>query len=206
MEFDAGGMLYAAAEDRILRISGDGAIIPIVEKKFTGNWGACGIALDKEGTVFYAYDNKIMKITAGGSGELFLDGSRTSPPLEAIVGIDFAPDYRNLFVCDGKLEAGKLARIPMNTDGGAGSIELLYHDPKVNTEYMAFDKDSNIIVKGPWSASFIRVKTNGQVESLKHDTIGFGIQTIAWGGRGFDPNALFGTHMPSGIVYKILLP
>ena len=74
MEFDAQGILYAAAEDRILKITENGEITPVVEKKFTGNWGACGIALDKEGTVFYTFDNKIMKITPEGSIELFLDG------------------------------------------------------------------------------------------------------------------------------------
>ena len=206
MEFDSQGTLYAAAEDRIIKISADGKITKMLEENFTGNWGACGIAVDQQKNVFYAYDNKIMKLTPSGKNELFFDGGKTSPPMVAIVGVDFGPDDKNLFACDGKLGAGKLVKIPVNSDGTAGRVELLYQDQKVNTEYIAFDRESNLIVKGPWSAPFIRVNTDGQIESLNHGKIGFGIQTIAQGGKGFDRDALYGTQMPSAVVYKINLP
>jgi|GEM_PF-1327348 len=206
MEFDKQGMLYAAVEDRILKISQDGKITALVEKKFSGNWGACGIALGQKKDVFYAYDNKIMKLTPQGKNELFLDGSQTSPPLQAIVGIDFSPDFQNLYACDGKLGSGKLVKIAVQPNGQAGPIDLLYHDKKINVEYIAFDKRSNLIIKGPWSKSFIRLQKNGTVEALKHSKIGFGIQTISMGGKGFDENALYGTHMPGGVIYKIQLP
>jgi hypothetical protein len=75
----------------------------------------------------------------------------------------------------------------------------------MNTEYLAFDKDSNPIIKGPWSASFIRFDKNGQAETLKHADIGYGIQTIARGGKGFDQNTIYVTHMPVGVIYKIIL-
>jgi hypothetical protein len=206
MEFDKQGMLYAAVEDRILKITRDGNMAALVEKKFPGNWGACGIALDQKNTVFYAFDNKIMKITPEGKSKLFLDGGRTAPPLEAIVGIDFSPDFKSLYACDGKLGSGKLVKIVVQADGEAGDVELLYQSQKFNMEYMAVDNQSNIIIKGPWSAAFIRLQSNGNVETFKHAKIGFGIQTISRGGKGFDENALYGTHMPGGFIYKIQLP
>ncbi len=206
MEFDSQGLLYAAAEDRILKIFKDGKIATLAEEKFSGNWGACGIALDQNDNIFFAYDNKIMKLTPEGKTELFLDGGQTRPSLSAIVGIEFAPDHRHLFACDGKLGSGKLVRISISSDGSPGTVDLLYHDKKLNTEYIAFDKQYNPIVKGPWSTSFIRVGKDGKVESLKHADIGFGIQTIARGGRGFDQDALYGTQMPVGVIYKIMLP
>lgn len=177
-----------------------------MKKEFAGNWGACGITLDQKGNIFYAFDDKIMRLTKDGENTLFFDGGQTSPPVSAVVGIEFAPDYGSLFACDGKLGSGKLVKIPIRSDGDAGKVELLYSDEKTNTEYIAFDKDSNFILKGPWSASFVRVDKNGKAESLNHADIGFGIQTIAIGGKGFDQNAIFGTHMPIGVVYKISLP
>ena len=206
MEFDSQGVLYAAVEDRILKISKEGKITILVKKEFAGNWGACGITLDQKGNIFYAFDDKIMRLTKDGENTLFFDGGQTSPPVSAVVGIEFAPDYGSLFACDGKLGSGKLVKIPIRSDGDAGKVELLYSDEKTNTEYIAFDKDSNFILKGPWSASFVRVDKNGKAESLNHADIGFGIQTIAIGGKGFDQNAIFGTHMPIGVVYKISLP
>ena len=206
MEFDSQGHLIAAAEDRVLKISKDGEYTTLVEKKFPGFWGTCGIALDQKDNIFYAYDNKIMKLTPEGTNELFLDGGQSSPTLKAIVGIEFATDYRHLFACDGKLGSGKLVKIPIRSDGSPGPVELLYHDENLNTEYIAFDKDFNLIIKGPWSQSFIRVDKNGKAESLKHADIGYGIQTITRGGQGFDQNAIYGTHMPFGVIYKIVLP
>jgi hypothetical protein len=206
MEFDNQGMLYAAVEDRILEISKNGKMVALVKQKFPGNWGACGIALDQKNTVYYAFDNKIMKITPEGNSELFLDGGLTAPPLEAIVGIDFAPDFKSLYACDGKLGSGKVVKIAVKADGKAGPAELLYRSQKLNMEYMAFDDNSNIIIKGPWSATFIRLQKNGTVETFKHAKAGFGIQTIARGGKGFDVDALYGTHMPGGVIYKIQLP
>ena len=206
MEFDSHGVMYAAVEDRIIKISEDGKVTNLVQKKFSGIWGACGIALDQEGNLFYAYDDKIMKLTSEGKNEMFLDGGHTSPSLKAIVGIEFAPDYRHLFACDGKLGSGKLVKIPVDANGNAGPVELLYQNEKLNTEYIAFDQDLNLIVKGPWSSSFVRVDKNGNTENLRHTSIGHGIQTIARGGRGFDRNAIYGTHMPVGIIYKITLP
>jgi hypothetical protein len=206
MAFDGKGVLYAAVEDRILKIFKDGTVETLVERKFTGNWGACGIALDQKGGIFYTYDNKIMKITPDGNNELFLDGGQVSPSLDAIVGIEFAPDYRFLFACDGKLGSGKLVKIPIQSDGNAGPVEVLYSDEKTNTEYIAFDRESNLVIKGPWSASFIHVDKNGKAEAFNHPGVGYGIQTIARGGEGFDQNAIFGTQMPVGIVYKIILP
>ena len=206
MEFDSQGHLIAAAEDRVLKISKDGEYTTLVEKKFPGFWGTCGIALDQKDNIFYAYDNKIMKLTPEGTNELFLDGGQSSPTLKAIVGIEFATDYRHLFACDGKLGSGKLVKIPIRSDGSPGPVELLYHDENLNTEYIAFDKDFNLIIKGPWSQSFIRVDKNGKAESLKDADIGYGIQTITRGGQGFDQNAIYGTHMPFGVIYKIVLP
>ena len=161
---------------------------------------------DQKDNIFYAYDNKIMKLTPEGTNELFLDGGQSSPTLKAIVGIEFATDYRHLFACDGKLGSGKLVKIPIRSDGSPGPVELLYHDENLNTEYIAFDKDFNLIIKGPWSQSFIRVDKNGKAEPLKHADIGYGIQTITRGGQGFDQNAIYGTHMPFGVIYKIVLP
>jgi hypothetical protein len=206
MEFDSQGLLYAAAEDRILRISEDGKTETLVEQKFSGNWGACGIALDQKGGVYYSYDNKIMKLNPDGKNELFLDGGQTSPSLKAIVGIEFSPDDKHLFACDGKLGSGKLVKIPVLTSGEAGPMKVIYRDDKLNTEYIAFDRESNLVIKGPWSASFIRVTENGEAETFNHVEIGYGIQTIARGGKGFDTNAIFGTHMPVGVIYKIVLP
>jgi hypothetical protein len=206
MEFDKNGVLYAVAEDRVLKISGDGIVAALVEKKFTGNWGACGMALDQEGNIFYAYDDKIMKLTPDGKNELFLDGAQVSPSLEAIVGIDFSDDFSSIYACDGKLGSGKLVKIPIRSDSSAGKVKVLFHDEKINVEYMAIVDNDDLIIKGPWSAAFVRVPQNGQIEYFKHEKIGFGIQTIARGRSGFDPNALFGTHMPSGVIYKVILP
>lgn len=206
MEFDNQGYLYAAVEDRIVKISPDGEVLTLVKEKFSGNWGACGIALDQKGGILYAFDNKIMRLTPDGDNELFLDGGQCTPPFKAVVGIEFAPDYQHLFACDGKLGSGKLVKIPILSDGSAGPVELLYDNERQNIEYIAIDKRSNIIIKGPWSASFIRIEKNGKAESLAHPDIGYGIQTIAIGGKNFDQNAIYGTHMPVGVIYKIILP
>lgn len=206
MEFDSEGFLYAAVEDRILKISKDKKITELVVKKFPGPWGACGIAVDQKGNVFYSYDNKIAKLSPEGKNELFVDGGQSIADLKAIVGLEFSPDYRHLYACDGKLSSGKLVKIPVSPDGSAGPVEVLYQDEKINVEYITFDSNSNPIIKGPWSNPFIRVDQSGKAEPLSHSSIGFGIQTIAKGGKGFDPDAIFGTHMPTGIIYKIVLP
>jgi hypothetical protein len=207
MVFDSHGNLYAAVEDRILKIAPDGKYSTLLEQKFTGMWGVCGIALDRNGNVFYAYDNRIMKLNPSGSSELILNGEKSAPVMEAIVGIAFDADYRHLFACDGKLGSGKLIKIPISAKGDPnGPVQVIFRDKNMNTGYITFDKNGNPIVKGPWSAPFIRVQDNGITTALKHATIGYGIQTIARGGKGFDENAIFGTHMPGGLIYKIDLP
>jgi len=206
MEFDTQGHLIAAVEDRILRISKDGKYTTLVEKKFPGFWGTCGIAVDLNNNIFYAYDNKIMKLSPDGTNEMFLDGGQSDPALKAIVGIEFSPDFRHLFACDGKHLSGKVIKISIRTDGNPGPIELIYQKENFSTEYIAFDRDSNPIIKGPWSESFVRVDKSGKVDLLRHTDIGIGIQTITRGGQGFDQNAIYGTDMFYGAIYKIVLP
>ncbi len=206
MEFDTHGHLIAAVEDRILKFSKDGKYTTLVEKKFPGFWGTCGIALDQKNNVFFAYDNKIMKLTPEGTQELFFDGGQSTPVLKAIVGIEFTPDYRHLFACDGKHLSGQVVKIPIRSDGNSGPIELIYQKKEFSMEYIAFDKDFNPIIKGPWSESFVRVDKNGKVDLLGHTDFGLGIQTITRGGQGFDQNAIYGTEMFNGAIYKIVLP
>ncbi len=197
--------LYAAADDRILRISPTGKIKILIKEDFKGTWGACGITLDAKGNMYVAYDNKVLRIRPNGDKSIFIDGSTVNPKLVTVVGLEFDAAFNYLYVCDGRRgETGKLIRIPMKANGSPGLPEIIFEKSGYRPEYVSLDRRGHIVTKGPENADFVLLDSNLIPTMIECKNLGYvEIETIAFGGQGFKRNAVYGTEWFKGKIYRI---
>jgi hypothetical protein len=232
MEFGIDRNLYVAAENRVLKINMKGQITTVIEQKFKGRWGACGIAVDQENNIFVAYDNKVLLIESNGKKSIFLDGDRNDLKLLATVGLEFDQNFENLYVADGKKgETSRLIKIPVKSDRPAETHKEVFVSDNNRIEYLSIDNHNNIILKGPYeekyenSHNFILIAndlTSKIIQSRYHYSGHFSdpssifkilfnlkvapnIATLSFGKKDFGESTVYGTAWRNGRIYKMRL-
>ena len=192
--------IYAAAENRILKISPDGAVSSIIREDFSGRWGVCGITFHKNGTMYAAYGNKVCRYTPAYEKSIFIDGDNENTGLVSAMGLKFDSDFKHLYICDAY--GGKVVKVPMKSDGTPGSFSIVYQTEFYRPEYIALDGADNLFVSNHGSGIIIKIGNDGQQKAIKYENLR-GNQTLAMAGKGFEDNFLYITSGRSGEVFKV---
>ncbi len=206
MEFGRDQHLYVAAEDRVLKITPAGEIQILLQQKFTGTWGTCGIALDQNDNIYISFDDKILKLLPSGERSIFIDSKKIGFELYSVVGLEFDSLFSNLYVCDGyRGGTGKLIRVPIKPDGSPGGAQVIFKKNRYRPEYVCIDhSQKQIVTKGPENPEIVLLKDDLTPIMIELKNVGYEeIETIAFGQEGFSNNSIYGTGWFGGKVYRI---
>lgn len=170
--------MYAAACDRIIKITPDGDMETLIEEDFSGQWGACDVKVDREGNIYVVHGVKVDRYSGSLKKMPFIDGEKDKVKLSAAVGIDFDKDYKNLYLGDvfGKkivkypLDSADSAREPLGIDLG-----------NKNPEYVTVSECNEAFVSLPGGGGLAKVGADGEVTVLCEDTLKEPF-TLAFGG------------------------
>jgi sugar lactone lactonase YvrE len=215
MTFDRDGNIIAAAQDRILRISPDGAVATVVREDFDGFIGASGVALDRRGNMYVTSGSRILKYTPQMEKSVFLDTSRSKFTLnweglsfdleiKTLSFISFDPACENLWVSD--FRSSTLLRYPIDKDGKPGDPAIVfdaYTDDLSEAPLNAlFGEKGSIYVSNDISSQILKVDAAGKKEIIRFPGK-LRNHLIAFGGKGFDEECLYFTTYSGDYVYKI---
>lgn len=195
--------VLAAAQDRILKISGTGEISTLVTKAFKGFLGASGIELDREGNIYVTDGPKIIKYDPAMEAEDFVDASELG--IISFFSLKFSPDYKYLYASD--FYTSSIWRIPINADGGAGTPELLVQEPIKNASpygaplNMIFNEAGDLYTSLDCKQKLLRMDPSGKTEMISILKSGEN-HYIAFGGKGFDEDSIYFTSSGNSKIYK----
>ncbi|MDM8536904.1 SMP-30/gluconolactonase/LRE family protein [Desulfobacterales bacterium HSG17] len=200
LEYGPDNKLYAAAENKILKITSEGNVSSVIQENFPGRWGVCGIVFDNSGNMYAAYGNKVCRYTPGLEKSIFIDGDNETTKLVSAIGIEFDSDFKNLFICDSY--GGKVVKVSVQPDNTAGDFSIVYQTQFYRPEYIAVDSNNNVFISNHGSGVIIKVGKNGQQKAVKYKNLP-GNQTIAFAGKGFEDKFMYITSGRSGEVFKV---
>ncbi len=189
--------MYAAACDRIIRITPDGDMETVIEEDFSGKWGACDVKVDREGNIYVVHGVKVEKYSGSLQKTLIIDGENDKIKLSAAVGIDFDKDYKNLYLAD--VFGKKIVKYPLDPGDPVREplvFDLVYKNP----EYVAVSERNEAFVSLPGGGGLAIVGTDGEVTVICEDILKEPF-TLAFGGEGFDEKSLY--VVSKGKVYRV---
>lgn len=190
-------IMYAAACDRIIKITPDGDMETLIEEDFTGQWGACDVKIDHEGNIYVVHGVKVEKYSGSLHKTLLIDGEKDKIKLSAAVGIDFDKDYKNLYL--GDVFGKKIVKYPLDSGDSVREplvLDLVYKNP----EYVTVSERNEAFVSLPGGGGLAKVGTDGEVTVLCEDILKEPF-TLAFGGKGFDEKSLY--VVSQGKVYRV---
>lgn len=203
MVTDREGNILAAAQDRILKITGDGNVTTLIADNFDGFSGASDIELDRQGNIYITNGSKIVRYDSDLKPTVFID---TDGQYITFFSIKFDQMYNYLYVSDFNSKA--VLKYPINPDGSAGEPIILVKTYKITSFgsgaplNITFGPDSCLYISLDISSQVLRVKPNGDQELLKMDGL-FMNHFIAFGGEGFDENSLYFSTFEGESVFKM---
>lgn len=197
------GVIYAAAQDRILKISKDGKFETLIEGSFDGFLGISGLECDKEGNLYFTHGGHIMKLTLDGKTIDWFDGKKIG--LESLFSLRFDLEYRNLYATD--FYTSSLYRIPLTERGGAESPVLIIQEPIKDAKpygaplNMVYDRNGNLYSSLDCKAQILKMDAEGNL-SFIHLNAPVQNHYIAFGGKGFDDKSIYFTTYDGKTIYQ----
>ena len=191
--------LYAAANDRIIRITTNGKIQNLINEDYTGEWGACDVKFDAYGNMYVAHGVKVEKYDISLKKTTIIDGQKDDIRLSSAVGIGFDKDYKNLYV--GDVFNNKVVRYPLN-DGIVAGTSLVIRGLS-SPEYIAVDNNGYAYVSLPGGGGLAELSPDGTVKPLNCENKLEEPTTIAFGKKGFDEDSIYAVS--KGKIFRVLV-
>ncbi|MDP4095138.1 MAG: SMP-30/gluconolactonase/LRE family protein [Bacillota bacterium] len=195
--------IYAAAADRILKISMDGKVTTLIKDNFGGLFGASGIDIDNNGNIYVTDGCNINKYTRLLQKLVFIDGTKIqiddSNPLTYAFSLKFDPDCKNLYV--GNRGPDGILKFPINSDGTPGKASIITQKTVTCPHTLAFDTNGNIYAC-PGHSGVVLFCDQGGKQKFYIANTEIDNATFAFGNKSFGENTLYITSLTSGKVYK----
>jgi formylglycine-generating enzyme required for sulfatase activity len=170
----------------------------LVQGGFTGFWGASDLRLDGQGNLYVAHGFMVSKYSRTlERSDLLVGQIKEGTPPPIVAGLEFESAGSSLFVsCPFKKELLKYpvqAGAILNTPVTVGGLPC--------PQYIAVDKSGAAFVTQPDANAIVHIQRNGSVQTLDCGGRIIAPNTLAWGGRGFDPDSLYVTA--KGGVFEV---
>ncbi len=198
---------YAAARNRILKISLDGEVTTLIKEQFTTTWGGVtGIELDNEGNIYVAYKNKIAMYSPSLEKTVLIESDSYE-----FISLEFDRDFKYLYSSGGKLEPweskGKVYSFEVNPDGTLNDPVILFESSDGRPEYIIIDKMNNI-----YSSIYAGNRNQNNIVQISNDSsiAEFNIESITnnetmeFGREGFDEHSIYLTTW-LGSIFKVYI-
>ena len=201
MVIDKEKNIYAAAQDRILKITMDGKVSTIIKDDFGGLFGASGIDVDGNGNIYVTNGNKINKYNKNLEKEVFIDGDTVKMDgavLSYAFSLKLDADCKNLYI--GNRAPDSILKFPIEADGKAGTPSLvtknIYTCPHklalIDNILYACPGHSGLILKNDLSGN-----QNFYIAGTEIDNASF-----AFGKKDFGQHIVYFTSLTSGKIFK----
>lgn len=195
LRFGPDKCLFAAAKDRVLRISPTGEQNTILNEQFPGPCGVSDLRFDNNGQLFVAYDNIVAKYDTDFQKQIIIDGSQFNPPLKWIVGLEFSDDFTTLYLgdCNGK----QVLIVPYLSPK---MIEESQAFPTNWGQYFTQDDSGNVYLtslgrNSEWPEFVMLTSEDKRVDICCEKRVlqnrKIFKKTLAWGQEGFNENAIY---------------
>ena len=189
--------IYAAANDRIIKITMDGKMQNLVKESYTGEWGACDIKFDEFGYMYIAHGTKVEKYDLSLKKSTIIDGENDVESLSSVVGIEFSPDYKSLYI--GDVFGNKVVRYSINEGVITGDPFVI---PNLRApEYIAADKSGNAFVSLPGGGGLAKINPDGTVTLIDCENKLLEPTTLAFGKKGFKEDSIY--VMSKGQIFTV---
>ncbi len=137
LKFGKDGVIYAAASDRLLKITLDGKVTTII---YDPNIKPMGVELDQKGCIYIASEMKVFKYNPSLEKSLLIDCGEATTSF-GLTDLKFDSKFKNLYVANYRDK--QVYGYPINTDGSVGKQQLLF-DSKVFTAKL-IPSDSSLV-------------------------------------------------------------
>ena len=132
-------------------------------------------ALDvaRDGTIYFSDSDGDSERGGGGIYRILPDGSSTlwcAGPFHFANGVALSPDGAHLYVAESASRA--VARIAIDPDGSAGSLERLWSLGNRVPDGLAFGQDGSLFTACYYPSVILRLEPNGDVTTVFEDPIG----------------------------------
>jgi peptidoglycan/LPS O-acetylase OafA/YrhL len=103
LKFGPDGLLYAAAADRVVVLTPQGAVVRTVTLPYLGEFGVMDVAFDPRGRLFASDGTTVFQVGARGIEEVWDSGSLPKAglaPMQTAAGLVFSADGSRLYLGD----------------------------------------------------------------------------------------------------------
>ena len=163
--------------------------------------GPNDLAFDEDDNLFVTdpFLGKIWKITPQGQPSTWLtsplfNGNATTPYLgfhaAGVDGIAFDEGQSNLYVTN--LDYGKIIRVPIRSNGSAGTPAVFASDPRLQgADGIAFDDNGTLFVAVNGQDRLVTISPFGFLTVLDQGGLLDGVSSVAFGTRSNDRTTLY---------------
>lgn len=195
LRFGPDQALYIAAHDRIVKVSENKEQTVIIQEPFPGPCGVTDLRFDNQENLIIAYNNTIARLNSRLEKEIIIDGSKFDPEIKWIVGLEFSPDFKTLYL--GDCTGGKCYIVPYLPQM---DMEKIIAYPTHWGQYFTQDNHGNIYLtslgdQSAWPEFVMFTKLNERIDicSLNRvpQTRKIHKKTMAWGKPGFNEKVIY---------------
>ena len=201
MVIDKDKNIYAAAQDRILKITMDGKVSTIIKDNFGGLFGASGIDVDDKGNIYVTNGTLINKYSKNLKKEVFIDGSKVEingASLSYAFSLKFDADYKNLYI--GNREPDSILKFPIEANGKAGKPSIVTQTTFTCPHKLALV--DNILYACPGHSGFILKNDLSGNQSFYVAGSEIYNASFAFGKKDFGQHIVYFTSISSGKILK----
>lgn len=201
MIIDKNNIIYAAAQDRILKITMDGKVSTIIQDDFQGLFGASGIEVDDKGNIYVTNGSSVNKYSKNFKKEIFIDGDKIDTKdvnLPYAFSLEFDADYKNLYV--GNRAPDSILKFPIESNGKAGKPSTVAQKTVTCPHKLALV--DNILYACPGHSGFILKNDLSGNQSFYIAGSDIDNASFAFGKKDFGQHIVYFTSITSGKIYK----
>ncbi len=201
MVIDKDKNIYAAAQDRILKITMDGKVSTIINDNFGGLFGASGIDVDDKGNIYVTNGTLINKYNKNLEKEFFIDGDKIEIDgsfLSYAFSLKLDADCKNLYI--GNREPDSILKFPIEANGKAGKPTIVTKTTFTCPHKLALI--DNTLYACPGHSGFVLKNDLSGNQNFYIAGSDIDNASFAFGKKDFGQHNVYFTSITSGKIFK----
>jgi hypothetical protein len=205
LDMDKEGNFFIPLGDHVVKVTPGGEVTTLFSSSSMGIKRALDLVLDSLNNIYIADDiqDKVFKIDTFSTPTVYIDNQLGKDENFSLSDLFFDPGFKNMYLAEGARK--RILRYPINEDGQAGTVEILYENPKIGTIFnLALSKDTTIVTVPVEGGKLVMITNEGITShSLKGANH---VIAARYGGVGFDSHSVYLTSAAGVIKVDLLHP